>query len=114
MALLMGQNRLFLPLRSVKAREFEELWREKVYTRLAGFFQCKLARTSSFWPVKTDKWRATKITYTQVYIIPICFIYSLKKYEKLKQKESQLVESYSCYRYLKLCSAKSIRRSIDM
>ena len=51
MVLLMDQSRSVLPLRSAKARVFGELWREKCTRAL------DLARTSSFRPTRTDKWK---------------------------------------------------------
>ena len=53
MVLLMDESRSVLPLRSAKAREFGELWREKC-TRAPWTFPFKLARTSSFRPVRMD------------------------------------------------------------
>ena len=47
MALLMDQSRSVLPLRSAKAREFGELWREKC-THAPWTFPFKLVRTSFF------------------------------------------------------------------
>ena len=58
MDLLMDQSCSVLPLRSAKAREFGELWREKS-TRAPWAFSFKLARTSSFRPARTDKLNAT-------------------------------------------------------
>ena len=54
MALLMDQSRSVLPLRSAKAREFGELWREKC-TRAPWTFPFKLVRTSSFRPARPGK-----------------------------------------------------------
>ena len=54
----MDQSRSVLPLRSVKPREFGELWREKC-TRASRAFHFKLERTSSFRPVRPDKSKAT-------------------------------------------------------
>ena len=45
---------------STKAREFGELWQEKC-TRAPWTFPFKLARTSSFRPARTDKWKTTII-----------------------------------------------------
>ena len=56
-ALLVDQSHSLLPLRSAKAREFGELWREKC-TRAPWTFQFKLVRTSSFRPARTDRWKA--------------------------------------------------------
>ena len=47
MALLMGQSRSVLPLRSAKAQELGELWREKCM-RTPWAFPFKLARTELF------------------------------------------------------------------
>ena len=58
MALLMDQSRSVLPLRSAKAREFGELWREKC-TRAPWTFPFKPARISSFRPARMDKCKAT-------------------------------------------------------
>ena len=55
--LLMDQSRSVLPLRSAKARELGELWREKC-TRAPWSLPFKLARTSSFnlgQPDRTDE-----------------------------------------------------------
>ena len=82
MALFMDQSCLILPFRSAKAQEFGEWWRENVRARLgllhlssgiwrmvAGkctrapwTFPFKLARTRSFRPVRTDKWKTTLVS----------------------------------------------------
>ena len=59
MALLMDQSCPVLPLRSAKAQEFGELWREKC-TRAPWTFPFELARTGSFSPARTNKWKATQ------------------------------------------------------
>ena len=47
-------------LQSAKVRDSGELWREKC-TRMPWTFPVKLARTSSFQPARTGKWRATLV-----------------------------------------------------
>ena len=54
MALFMNQSNSVLP------REFGELWREKC-TRAPWTFPFKLARTGSFRPARTDRWKATVV-----------------------------------------------------
>ena len=66
MSLLMDQSRSVLPLRSAKAREFGELWREK-YTRAPLTFPFKLASTSSFRLVRTDKWKSGLNLFNCIY-----------------------------------------------
>ena len=98
MVLLMDQSRSVLPLRSAKAREFGELWREKC-TCAPWNLPFKLARTGSFGPAWTGKWKATfnswKIelwsTHKSSYTEP--FIYQLKSclqhiWINIKQKMS--------------------------
>ena len=58
MSLLIDLSRSVLPLRSAKAREFGELWREKC-TRTPWTFQFKLARSISFRPAGSVKWKTT-------------------------------------------------------
>ena len=58
MVLLMDQSRSVLPLRSAKAREVGELWREKC-TRASWTFPYKLIGNNRFWPARTGKWKAT-------------------------------------------------------
>ena len=67
MALLTDQSRLVLPLRSVKAREFGELWREKC-TR--AHFK-KLTRTSSFRPPERINGKRPK--YFKLLLKLICY-----------------------------------------
>ena len=57
MSLLVDQSCSVLPLRSAKALKFGELWREKC-TRVPWTIPFKLARTSSFGPVRMEKWKA--------------------------------------------------------
>ena len=59
--LLVDQSRSVLPLRSAKAREFGKLWWEKC-TRAPWTLPLKLARTSSFRPTRSDRWKATYVS----------------------------------------------------
>ena len=65
MALLMDQSRSVLPLRSVKAREFGELWQSCTAARLAWMdFPYQLARTSIFGrPEQTNEKRCQHHIY---------------------------------------------------
>ena len=58
MAMPMDQSHSVFPLWLAKVREFGELWREKSMC-VPWIFPFKLARTSSFRPARTDKWKAT-------------------------------------------------------
>ena len=64
MVLLMDQCCSVLPLRSAKAREFGELWREKC-TRVPWTFPFQITRTSSFRSARTNKCKATLVYFNQ-------------------------------------------------
>ena len=59
MVLFMDQSRSVLPHRSAKAREFEELWREKC-AGTPWTFPFELCKTCSLRSARPDKWKVTK------------------------------------------------------